>query len=91
MLSSSELTDPTEDLNILSKKYQLMVYYADSLFDDACYKRAEVIQLEKLQQKGVWVVGCIYGHAFTPKTKLLQLNNFNDANLEGKIGRSYKI
>jgi len=42
MLSSSEFTDVTEDCNILSKKYQLMVYYADSLFDDDCYKRAEV-------------------------------------------------
>lgn len=42
MLSLPEFVAPMKDENNIAKKYQLMVYYADSLFEEELYKRAEV-------------------------------------------------
>ena len=43
MLSLPEFIPPLkEDFQVVAKKYQLFVYYGDSLYDDECYKRAEV-------------------------------------------------
>lgn len=43
MLSLPELTAPLrDDYNIIAKKYQLLLYYGDALYDGESYKRAEV-------------------------------------------------
>eukprot|EP00111_Clytia_hemisphaerica_P009085 TCONS_00026638-protein len=53
MLSTNELSNPTsiEDQNATVKKYQMMVYYADSLYEDDCFKRAERYYTDALKLK----------------------------------------
>lgn len=50
MLSLPELTAPLrDDYNIIAKKYQLLLYYGDALYDGESYKRAEVQYGEALK------------------------------------------
>ena len=45
MLSLPEFTPPLKDeFQVIAKKYQLMVYYGHALYNDECYKRAEVCE-----------------------------------------------
>ena len=47
LLSATEHSNQDKyDLSHMVNKYQLLVYLADSLFDDEQYKRAEVCKLK---------------------------------------------
>ena len=55
LLSATEhRTQDKHELSNMVNKYQLLVYLADSLFDDEQYKRAEVYNIYLVRQFGVY-------------------------------------